>query len=362
MTRVSDEARFWQWFENNSERLQTTVFGTDGQARERAMRELAEVSQEAAPGLVLEFCKGQEGNAHALIVSVDGKSELVDAAKQFVDAAPALPGWNVVAFRPRDEIAGSMEIDLEGERLGADDIWFRVTDSSDGLDLILYVRGLTEANKRPRGLAALLIAEHAVGERDTLTLLTSRAARPLSKAPASESLRSIRELADAVDRVKAKKYPPPGKLPLGAESEWGTVQGTKSGSPLLGIIDLGLRVVAGHPDYDRRLTVSIPFHEPDGNGFPAKREEYLAVRELEERLTEVLQQGQQSLLTVSIMASGRRELILYTANAEAALQRLEGFRANGVSHELKTEVERDTFWGLYLNFCQSRGSAEPDEG
>ena len=128
------------------------------------------------------------------------------------------------------------------------------------------------------------------------------------------------------------------------------------------LIDLGLRVVAGHPDYDRRLTVSIPFHEPDGNGFPAKREEYLAVRELEERLTEVLQQGQQSLLTVSIMASGRRELILYTANAEAALQRLEGFRANGVSHELKTEVERDTFWGLYLNFCQSRGSAEPDEG
>ena len=72
MIRVSDEARFWQWFENNSERLQTTVFGTDGQARERAMRELAEVSQEAAPGLVLEFCKGQEGNAHALIVSVDG--------------------------------------------------------------------------------------------------------------------------------------------------------------------------------------------------------------------------------------------------------------------------------------------------
>jgi len=30
MTRASDQARFWQWFENNSERLQTTVFGTDG--------------------------------------------------------------------------------------------------------------------------------------------------------------------------------------------------------------------------------------------------------------------------------------------------------------------------------------------
>jgi hypothetical protein len=193
------------------------------------MRELAEVSQEAAPGLVLEFCKGQEGHAHELIVSVDGKSELVDAAIRvtFVDEAirqavrgccSCSAGWNVVAFRPRDKIAGSRKIDLEGERLGADDIWFRVTDS------------------------------------------------------------------------------------------------------------------------------------------------YLAVRELEERLTEVLQQGQQSLLTMSIMAAGRRELILYTANAEAALQRLDGFRADGVSHELKAEVQRDTFWGLYLNFCQSCSSAESDEG
>jgi hypothetical protein len=77
------------------------------------MGELAEVGKEAAPGLVLEICKGREGKAHELIVSVDGKSELVDAAKDFVDAAPAVPGWNIVAFRPRDEIVDGMEIALE---------------------------------------------------------------------------------------------------------------------------------------------------------------------------------------------------------------------------------------------------------
>jgi hypothetical protein len=254
-----------------------------------------------------------------------------------------------------------MEIAFAGERVGADDVWFRVSESPDGLDLILYVRGLTEANKVPRGRGASLLAEHAVGELDTLTLLNSRAAEPLPEAPASEGLRPLRELAEVFDRVKAKRYPPPGKLPLGEESEWATVEGTRSGSPFVGILHLGLCAVAGHPDYDRRLTVSIPFHEPDGDGLPATQEEYLAVGDLEERLTEVLQEGQQSLLALSIMAAGRRELIFHTADAEGALQRLESFRAEGVSHELEPEVERDTFWGLYRSFCESPGSDEADE-
>jgi hypothetical protein len=289
---------------------------------------------------------------------VDGKSELVDAAKDFVDAAPALAGWKVVAFRPRIEM---MEIALADERVGEDDVWFRVSESSDGIDLILYVRGLTKANKEPRGLAAFLLAEHAAGERDTLTLLNSGEVEPLPETPASKGLRPLRELVEVFDGVKARRYPPPGKLPLGQESEWATVEGTKNGSQLLGVLHLGLRAVAGHPDYDRRLTVRIPFHESNDDGFPATEEEYLAVGDLEERVTDVLQEGQQSLLALSIMAAGRRELIFHTADAEGALQRLESFRAEGISHDLEPEVERDTFWCLYRSFCESPDSDEADE-
>ena len=103
----------------------------------------------------------------------------------------------------------------------------------------------------------------------------------------------------------------------------------------------------------KRLTVGIPFHQSNNNGFPATKEEYLAVCDLEERLTDVLQEGQQSLLALAIIAAGRRELIFHTADAAAALQRLERFRAAGVSHDLEPEVRRDTFWGLYRSFCDS---------
>jgi hypothetical protein len=81
-------------------------------------------------------------------------------------------------LRPRYAIVDGMETALEAERVGADDIWFRVSGSSDGLDVVFYVRSLTEANKGLRSVAAFLFAEHAVGERDTLTLLSSRAAEP----------------------------------------------------------------------------------------------------------------------------------------------------------------------------------------
>ena len=61
MRPTLDQDRFWQWFANNNERLQAAVYGNDSPAREKAMGELAEVSKEAAPGLVLEICKGRGG-------------------------------------------------------------------------------------------------------------------------------------------------------------------------------------------------------------------------------------------------------------------------------------------------------------
>jgi hypothetical protein len=347
MKPTSVHAGFWHWFENNSERLRAAAW-RDQQAQETVMRELAEAGAKAAPGLMLEICADRDGKANRLVVSADGKRELVDDAKDFVDAAPAVTGWNVVAFRPRVE---NTEITLAGERVSADDVWFRVAESVDGLDLVLYVRGLRAANKDRRGLAASLFAEHAVGERDMLTLVFLQAVEPLPAAPTAEGLRPVRELADLIDRVKAKRYPPPGQLSLGLDSEWEIVKGTRNGSPLVARLHLGLRALAGHPDYDRRLTVRIPFHEPNAVGFPTK-EELHAVCDLEGPLTEVLQEGQQSLPALVITAQGRRELLFHTADAQAALQRLERFRAaGGLSYRLEHEVERDTFWALFRSLC-----------
>src|SRR5436189_71206 len=81
-----------------------------------------------------------------------------------------------------------------------------------GPDLTLRVRGLTPANERLRGLGASLLAQHAVGERDALTMLSALNMEPLPKDPAAAGLRPFRDLVVVFDETRARKYPPPGAL------------------------------------------------------------------------------------------------------------------------------------------------------
>lgn len=360
MQPASPHIRFWQWFKNNGERLRTTMYGTDEAARDNAAAELREAIESVEEGLVLEFGTGDEGQPNPLIVSADGKPDKVDAVKDFVASAPALPGWTVVAFRPRMDLGEDVEIALEGERVGPEDIFFRVEEGDDGLDLTLYVRGLTPANQRLRGLGASLLAEHAVGERDALTMLSSLQIQLLPKATAAAGLRPFGELVGVFDRAKRKKYPPPGSLTIDFETDWQNMRGTINDAPALILLHAGLRRVAGHPDYDRRLTVSLPLNDADEDGMPGSKEEYVAVSDLGDRLREVLQEGQQSLLVMTLMTQGRRDLILYTSDAEAALERLEAAQAEGQTHRIEPAVERDTFWGMYRSFAQA-GDEEDEE-
>jgi hypothetical protein len=353
-------ARFWQWFMNNGDRLRAAMYGPDDDAREEAAAELREAVHTVQPGLVLELGHSAEGEPRQLIVSADGHPERVDAVKNFVAAAPALPGWDVVAFRPRLPIGESLEIVLQGERVGPDDISFRVTENDDGLDLTLHVRGLTAANEKLRGLGASLLAEHAVGERDALTMLNSLRIEPPA-ATRAPGLRPFRELAAVFDEAKAAKYPPPGSLPIDLENDWQNMRGTINGSTALVLLHAGLRPFAGHPDYDCRVTVSIPFHGVNEDGLPTTEEEYVTVCDLGDRLADAVGEGQQALLAMTIMTQGRRDLIFYTSDADATLERVEALRAEATTYEVEASVERDTFWGMYRNFCGAGRKAETEE-
>jgi hypothetical protein len=354
-------SEFWQWFRKNGDRLKPLLYGDDEAARDKASNELRDAVNKVAPGLVLEIAGSEEGEPFQLVVSADGKPEHADAVKDFVDSAPALPGWEVVAFRPRMVLSEDVEIALEDERVSTEDIWFRVTEDEDGLSLTLHVHGLNRNNEKLRGLGASLLAQHAVGERDTLILLNSLTVKPLPKAPAAAGLHPFKDLVGVFDEAKETRYPPPGELPLDPEApDWQNMQGTMNGSPVVVMLHTGLRPLAGHPDYDRRLTVSIPFNDSNEDGLPATEEEYLAVREIGDELGDALQQEQESLLALSLMTQGRRDLVFYTSNASAALDRLEALRTNVTTHQVEVSVVRDTFWGMYRGLLQA-GSQEEGE-
>src|SRR5262245_56823434 len=128
MEPTSAQVRFWQWFKKNGNPLRALMYGEDHVARQAAGDELREAAGKVLPGVVLEFGPDEAGQPLPLIVSVDGKPDLVDDVKELVASAPPLAGWTVIAFRPRMEIGDSIGIEIEGEKVAADDIWFDVIE------------------------------------------------------------------------------------------------------------------------------------------------------------------------------------------------------------------------------------------
>jgi hypothetical protein len=357
MLPTPEQARFWQWFKDNGDRLAAIMYRDDQDAREDALDELRDAVHQVVSGLVLEVGKSESGGWQ-LIVSADGKPEHVDDAKEFAASAPAIPGWDVIPFRVRDRAVGRFEIVLEDERLSPDDIWFRVSEAPDGLNLSLSVRGLTDENRRLRGLGASLLAQHAVGELDTLTMLSSLEVESLPDPPDAD-LRPFTDLPAVFDSAKASRYPPPGSLPP-LQDTWTSLSGTIGGALALILLHNGLRPVIGHPAYDRRLTVKIPY-EADENGLPATSEEYEGVCGFGDQLSEALQVSQQSLLAMTILTRGHRELIFYTAHAGLALLRLEDQHKEGMPYRFKAAIEHDTFWGMYRFYLDAIDRQEPEE-
>jgi len=360
MNASPQQDRFWQWFLNHGDRLRAAIYGKDARARDAALEELRQATEQTEQPVLLEIGPSSSQVPHTLIVSADGNPERTDAVKDFAASAPFLPGWKVMAFRPRMPVNEDIEIGIEDERIGFDDIWFHVEPDDNGLNLSLYVRGLTPDNERMRGLGASILAQHAVGERDVLTLLSGLHILPLPADPAAEGLHPFGDLAGAFDHEREKKYPPPGALPLEETDEWQNMSGTMQEYPILVLLNSGIRSFAGHPDYDRSLTVTIAFNEADETGMPAE-EEYQEVGQLEDRFSEALQEGQQSLLVVSFMTQGRREMLFYTSDADAALERIQAIRNEVQSHSIDVEIERDSYWGRYRTFCNPEEEAEEEE-
>ena len=353
-----DYDAFWAWFGANADRLRAVVYGEDPAAREAAYAELQAATDEAGADLVLEIARPPGAETGQLVVSADGRPDRVDGVKAFAAAAPDLPGWEVVAFRPRDNMDGSV-IDLGGERVGPDDIRFAVEPDADGLALTLFVAGLTPENEKARGLGASLLAQHAVGERDALTLLSGVGTEPLPAGQTGPDLRPFAELPGVLAEAREERYPPPGKLE--PADEWGTGQGTIGGNPAILLLRTGLRPFAGHPLYDRRLTVSLAFESVGPEGMPSDSDEFAAAGEAGDRIAEALEAGQQSLHALTITGSGRRDVIFYTADPDAALDRLAALRAEGLGFPVDAEVEWDSYWGLFRAFADADEGDDEDE-
>ena len=184
----SPETAFWQWFQDNAERLDREIEHDP----EDVIGEVVEALARVRPGLTCEFGT-QTDKEREFVISADGKRDLFPVVRRLVDAAPDLPGWKIIAFRqPKGT---KFSVSFGTATLDPDDIWFALIPEGGGrVGLELYMAGLTPANREAFEYASILLLDAAIGEYAVETVIGSITCNPLPADPASRGLHSFHDL------------------------------------------------------------------------------------------------------------------------------------------------------------------------
>ncbi len=190
----SRESRFWDWFQKNSDQLFHLDIDQPG-----LLDELSAQLNRVYKGLTFELGP-VEGGKREFIISADGIRERFPAVRRLVDAAPALPDWTIVAFRPPKDL--DLVVQVGAYRLGADDVWFASLPDRDHVGLALYLRGFTKQNEPVLAQAAFILLDSALGEYDVETRVGKIELHPLPEDPVGRGLRPFREIREAMEETR----------------------------------------------------------------------------------------------------------------------------------------------------------------
>jgi hypothetical protein len=184
-------AAFWAWFQKNA-----TALHADKDLQ-RAVETISEALEKVHPGVFAEI--GTSRKDRQLVISVDGKRELFPVVQAIYAVRPKIPGWTIVAFRPRSD--PGFVIEMNGKKL--DPKTMKVTAASDGqkLDINVFVPGFTTLEDL--GQASFIVLDHLVGEYDMETRIGGIEWAAIERAPATA--RSLVDLPAILDKAFPRK-------------------------------------------------------------------------------------------------------------------------------------------------------------
>ncbi len=152
---------FWAWFTEHDELLFNFERDPD-----RVFPSLASALAAVAPDLTFEFGPQADGRRD-FVISAGGIRSAFAAVEALAEAAPDLPRWNVVAFRPRrTSIIG---IRLQGLTVLPKQVECRLLADGGQLGICLYFDGYREQETRLWTQIGYLMLDQALGEYDVET-------------------------------------------------------------------------------------------------------------------------------------------------------------------------------------------------
>lgn len=190
---------FWNWLDENASWIRSQV---ENETLDHADK-ITEEFEKDFPDLEWEIEVTDEG-PWFFILSANGDLEKFGTVIESFQNAPKLTNWVVLPFKQPGSV--DAEVHVGDTVLGYDAIWYRaeIVDMEDhhGLELDLYIEGLTEENSDELIQAAYLLLDNAVGEFDAATRLLSVGVEALNEDPdESEDLFPLAELPEFIEQL-----------------------------------------------------------------------------------------------------------------------------------------------------------------
>ncbi len=160
---------FWKWFHENQKRLRG--FESDP---EKYLAELLDRVKKIRRGLAIELELPNNGIIN-MTISADGVKELFPLVDSIVAKAPKIDGWKFIAFRQRltkEQLTG-VKVQAGPLQLDPSQMRFFPLVEKDKLDIIVYVKGITEDNYNHVAYGGLLLLDNLLGEYDCATKVRS---------------------------------------------------------------------------------------------------------------------------------------------------------------------------------------------
>lgn len=192
------EQQFWDWFAENEDAL--FRFEEDQQG---VFARLGAALRKVHPELTFEFGPVEDwpgkGPRRDFVISADGIQSAFPAVKALHAAAPDLPRWRVVEFRPRRGTI--MTVVYGGHAFEPDALRFTVEPDHGKAGVTAYVPGLAEETRSELVPLVFLMLDQVLGEFDVETKVGFIDLKAAEDVPAEAVPTS--ELAEAFDRLVA---------------------------------------------------------------------------------------------------------------------------------------------------------------
>lgn len=153
---ASPESEFWAWFKSEEPKLfawesdQERVFDSVGAAMHRVN-----------PDLTFEFGPVEAGKRE-FVISAGGIQSAFPAVESLYRAAPSLPRWTWIKFRPRRSM--SFDVSMEGKTVKPDDVRFTMVKDGEKVGITLYFRDFSESERMTFAQIGYLFLDQALGE------------------------------------------------------------------------------------------------------------------------------------------------------------------------------------------------------